>query len=237
MYSDRIEKLISAALISGNLTEKSKQILFRNAQEEGIDLDEFEMVLNARIYEMQEKNTQSTNQNSAHKSNKLGEIRKCPACGAIIVEGLAVCQECGYAFNNIGTGKTIERLFDELQAIGKKEKTIKGVFMNLLSGGVDTTAKKMALISTFPIPNEKSELLDTLSSIQSLSNSKGAKDGILEGDFMPVEDLSYAYWKMYCNCINKAKISFANDIAFKPYFDFYEKELNKSDKKKRFGLF
>ena len=39
MYNERIENLINAALADGELTDKEKQILFRNAQEQGIDLE------------------------------------------------------------------------------------------------------------------------------------------------------------------------------------------------------
>ncbi len=39
------------ALADGELTEKKKQILFKNAEVQGIDLDEFEMVLYARLFE------------------------------------------------------------------------------------------------------------------------------------------------------------------------------------------
>jgi hypothetical protein len=54
MYSEKLEKLINIALADGVLTEKEKQILFKNAEAEGIDLDEFEMVLDARLYEKQQ---------------------------------------------------------------------------------------------------------------------------------------------------------------------------------------
>ncbi|MDR1631664.1 MAG: hypothetical protein LBR97_02095, partial [Dysgonamonadaceae bacterium] len=54
MYSEKLEELINHALADGVLTEKEKQILFKNAEAEGIDLDEFEMVLDARLYEKQQ---------------------------------------------------------------------------------------------------------------------------------------------------------------------------------------
>ena len=55
LYSEKIEGLIDAALADGVLTEKEKQILFKKAQAEGIDLDEFEMVLDARLVELEKK--------------------------------------------------------------------------------------------------------------------------------------------------------------------------------------
>ena len=47
MYNEQLEKLIEMALMDGELTEKEKQVLFKNAEALGIDLDEFEMVLEA----------------------------------------------------------------------------------------------------------------------------------------------------------------------------------------------
>ena len=52
MYSEELEQLIKAALTDGVLTEKERQILFKRAKAEGVDLDEFEMILDARVYEL-----------------------------------------------------------------------------------------------------------------------------------------------------------------------------------------
>jgi hypothetical protein len=45
--SEKLNKLIKFALVDGVLTEKKKSILVKNAIEEGIDIDEFEMYLGA----------------------------------------------------------------------------------------------------------------------------------------------------------------------------------------------
>ena len=55
MYNEQIESLITAALADGVLTEKEKQILFKKAEAMGIDLDEFEMVLDSRLVELKRK--------------------------------------------------------------------------------------------------------------------------------------------------------------------------------------
>ena len=117
MYSDKMEALINAALADGELTEKEKQILFRKAEAEGIDLDEFEMVLDARLFEAnkeQQKEAQAAQQ-AAPKSNKFGDILKCPACGAIVATGSAVCVECGYAFNEDAGTTAMDKLYARLQ--------------------------------------------------------------------------------------------------------------------------
>ncbi|MEY4659601.1 MAG: hypothetical protein RJB36_1367, partial [Bacteroidota bacterium] len=54
MFNEQLEKLIEMALMDGELTEKEKQILFKKAESLGVDLDEFEMVLEAKLFEKQQ---------------------------------------------------------------------------------------------------------------------------------------------------------------------------------------
>lgn len=55
MYNEKIEELINAALTDGILTEKEKLVLYKQAEKEGIDLDEFEMVLNSRLAKIEKE--------------------------------------------------------------------------------------------------------------------------------------------------------------------------------------
>ena len=82
MYDDKLEALISVALADGTLSEKERQVLFKTAREQGIDLEEFEMVLQARIIERQI--AWDGAKRGVSKSDKYGSMRKCPACGAIV---------------------------------------------------------------------------------------------------------------------------------------------------------
>ena len=50
LYDAQLEKLIDLALMDGVLTDKERQILIKKATQLGIDPDEFEMVLDARLY-------------------------------------------------------------------------------------------------------------------------------------------------------------------------------------------
>lgn len=54
-YDPKLEKLIDFALADGELTEKERQVLYAKAMGMGIDLDEFEMVLEAKLYEKKNK--------------------------------------------------------------------------------------------------------------------------------------------------------------------------------------
>lgn len=113
MYNEKIEALIKAALADGELTEKEKQILFKRAESEGIDLDEFEMVLSAKLYE---RNNAPKADITAHKSEKFGDVRKCPSCGSILQSFQIKCDDCGYEFKNVEAVGSAQRLFDLLQA-------------------------------------------------------------------------------------------------------------------------
>ena len=85
MYNDQLDKLIEMALMDGELTEKEKQILFKKAETFGVDLDEFEMVLEAKLFEKKKSiNKEQSATTASPKSNKLGDIRKCPACGSML---------------------------------------------------------------------------------------------------------------------------------------------------------
>lgn len=253
LYNDKIEHLINAALADGELTEKEKQILFRRAEAEGIDLDEFEMVLEARLYETtqaaaekvaaQQAQAQAAQaqaaaaaaaqaaaqQSAAPKSQKFGDIRKCPACGAIVATGSAVCVECGYAFNEDGGTTAMDRLYERLAAIDKKwaEQSQASKIIGMFSGQQEQVQKpqeKLAAIRMFNVPNTRAELLGLLTSLQPLADPKGSKYGYR---MSAVEDLSLGYWDLFVNCINKAKISFANDKAFEPYFNYYNEKTAK----------
>ncbi len=48
-YSDNLEELISMAVADGKITDKERRALVRRAMDEGIDPDEFEMVLDSRF--------------------------------------------------------------------------------------------------------------------------------------------------------------------------------------------
>ena len=71
MYSEEIEKLIKYAIIDGKVSSKERKILLRKAAELGIAKDEFEMVLDARIYEVNNQNKNVEKGFSGQKNNRL----------------------------------------------------------------------------------------------------------------------------------------------------------------------
>lgn len=196
MYSERIENLIKAALADGELTEKEKQILFKNAQAQGVDLDEFEMVLDARLVEL--KKAQQT---SAPQSNKLGDVKKCPACGAIVNSFSGTCADCGYVFENIQANLSSIKLFDLLsKAKGERERK--------------------RIISSFPVPMTKGDLLEFISKLH-------GKVFETDGSLQTIWDDNEAYYEKYSECIEKCKMFFSNDKQLSPYVEEFSRAVKR----------
>lgn len=189
MYNEQIEALISAALADGMLTEKEKQVLFKKAQAQGIDLDEFEIILDARLVEL-EKAEKAKAAAAAPKSNKVGDVKKCPNCGAIVQSYQGVCAECGYAFENI--------------EVNYASKELSNLLMKAKS------EKEMAtIIDTFPIPMEKAALMAFVTWLRPQSTDNQ-------------NPLANSYFKKYAECINKIKVSFANDKELEQFIGFFD---------------
>ena len=124
MYNEQIDKLIEMALMDGELTEKEKQILFKKAESLGLDLDEFEMVLDAKLFEKkQASKSNNTTASAAPVSDKLGDVKKCPGCGAITESFSTKCSDCGTEFRNINASQNITKFFDKLNELeaGREE--------------------------------------------------------------------------------------------------------------------
>jgi hypothetical protein len=190
MYNEQIENLISLALTDGELSEKEKQILFKKAEAAGIDLDEFEMVLDAKLFEKQKSEKPAT---AAPKSDKLGDIRKCPACGAIVQSFTTKCSDCGTEFRNIEASQNIIKFFEKLDKLESNRKEnfydnqkqdsgtsfgtlIKWWFFWWLliplklitfvlnkskpSRWSTTDSRKEEMIMNFPVPNSREEIIE-----------------------------------------------------------------------------
>lgn len=205
MYNEQIESLVKAALTDGVLTEKEKQILFKKAESMGIDLDEFEMVLDARLVELQKAEKEKA-EKSAPKSNKYGDVRKCPSCGAIVPALAGSCPECGYEFSGIDANLSSQKLSDLLlkadEEYNERLSKIRG--WNILDTEIKqeklTEAdqqKKEQIIRSFPIPSTKSDLFEFITSLKpKISGNAQCSD---------------AYFEKYLECIDKARIMFPED--------------------------
>jgi len=166
MYNEKLDKLIEMALMDGELSEKEKQVLFKNAETIGIDLDEFEMVLEAKLFEKQKSMDQEKpkTKEAAPKSDKFGDVKKCPACGSMVQSFQIKCIDCDHEFSNIESSASINKLFEMLNAAEESRSEssfLRDVFSGINGSKVDQ--KKMTIISNFPIPNTKEDIIEFLS--------------------------------------------------------------------------
>lgn len=236
MYSEKIEALISAALTDGVLTEKEKQILFKKAQAEGIDLDEFEMVLDARLVEL-EKAEKEKAAASAPKSTKYGDVRKCPVCGAMVPALAGTCPECGYEFSGVDANLSSRKLAEQIDLIIKESEEKKleiqkeGKLSRIKEKGASRSPMEEALyqisknkderiekaIKHFSIPNTKSDLFEFITSLQ----AKVKQEDRFEA----------AYTTKLNEACDKAKLLFPSESIFEKIIN--EVILEQQQKKKK----
>lgn len=242
MYNEKLEALISAALADGALTEKEKQVLFKNAEAMGIDLDEFEVVLDARLVEIKKKEARENQQyllemekakaaqTSAPKSDKYGDVRKCPACGAIVPSMAAVCPECGQEFTNIKANSTANMLMlkiDEIQAQssvaqrGLNAKDAKTAQRETWAIESQVTSRTVQAIKNFPIPNTREDLIEFMTLC--LSNSRA--------DRQYVDEIAEAWREKFEQLITKARITIPNDPIAEDLIKKYKSKREAVEKK------
>ncbi len=211
MYNPELEDLIDAALTDGVLTEKEKQILFKKARLMGVDLDEFEMVLDARLVK-KKKDEEEKAASSAPKSNKMGVVKKCPACGAMVQSYQGVCPECGYAFENVAINSSVDKLSKSLEKC-------------LIDDEYEDYDKMASKIRSFPVPTSKADIMELIMLIQThLSALKG------KSAFDGVGDYRNACIAKLQECSLKAKIIFPNDPMIQKLVDETEKANSKAER-------
>ena len=215
-----IDNLINMALADGEVTEKERAVILRKAESLGIDKDEVEMILDGKIALMNK--TQTNNPLQQTKTNKVGDIKKCPSCGAPVESFNTKCGECGHEFRGIEASKTISTLFEKLDSIEKERDTIKPGGLTGLLGGLNEAAKqseideiitrkKAALIRNFPIPNTREELLELLHFVYPKINNKAGSDN------------NFNDWKAKFNeIIGRAKFAYKNDKSMLDELLYYE---------------
>jgi hypothetical protein len=74
-------------------------------------------------------------------AEKVGNIRKCPACGVEVPGMTAVCPACGHEFSNVKVSQAVQDFFHKIQS-----ETVE--------------ARKLEMIASFPIPNSREDILE-----------------------------------------------------------------------------
>ena len=111
---------------------------------------------------------------AAPKSTKYGDVNKCPSCGAMIETFSTHCTQCGFEFSGIEASASFTRLMNELNA-ADATRTVSTDFNAAMFGafGDPVTNKKKTIISNFPIPNTKADILEFVTMAAPLAVKKG----------------------------------------------------------------
>lgn len=218
MYSKELEELIEAALADGVLTDKEKQILFKKAKAQGIDLDEFEMVLNARLLKVQQP------QSARPEKEKKGNIITCPNCGAHVSALAGVCPECGHEFTGVKANSSAKLLAEKLEKVtpnvGKRadEDDKQASIWNQMA----------TIVSSFPIPNAKADLFEFAVSMKTKMTIK--LGGIASTSKDAGATLMAAYLNKYHESMIKIMSLYSTDSIFSDLISNYKKDVKKAKK-------
>ena len=127
LYSERLEMLIDAAVADGVVNEKEMKVLARQAVIEQVEPNEFQMVVEARLYERQrqlaaEKRKEVPNPDPAPSAPKPAtpqhrKVNKCPSCGAILNAYAVNCPQCGYLLVNEAKSEKVNEFFAEISPL------------------------------------------------------------------------------------------------------------------------
>lgn len=244
MYSPQLEKLIAFAMADGELSEKEKQILFKKAEAEGIDLDEFEMVLEAKMHQSKPTVTEKQVVEVAPKSDRFVDIKKCPSCGAIAQSFSTRCSDCGHDFKNLESVNSIKEFFRDYQTLESKVvmRQNNGGLLDKVIGSLGdgdwkkaVFTKKKEFIMHFPIPNSKEDILDFLTMAVPLASpaKKSKFSGIKKFGAHFGDDHAKNYdfliaevWIQKCEqLIMKAKFAMKEDKKSLQEVEYYANEL------------
>jgi hypothetical protein len=236
-----IETLIQMALADGDVTEKERTIILRKAESLGIDKDEVEMILDGTIALFHKQ----ANPISASRSNKQGDIKKCPACGGAVKSFNAKCSECGHEFRNVEVNTSIKFFSEKLHLIDatvREEYFKNGLDKTIIPKGplnsetffqktpaviefeIETSSieQKINLINSFPIPNTKEEILEFLVMCVPLASVKlGFWDKMQQNK----SKLKKAWLAKAEELIMRARFSMKDDKKTLDEIEYYAKQL------------
>jgi hypothetical protein len=185
------------------------------------------MVLDGMLFEKQQTVKTASPTVAAPKSEKFGDVKKCPGCGAIVQSFQTKCSDCGHEFSNIGANASIGKLFEMINSCENERESsgIIGIFTNAYGGTDKTTEKKKSIISGFPIPNTKDDILEFLSTAIPNAKQKGNHFTRNNPENKSHNDLA-STWKSKCEqIVMKAKFSMKDDKKTLDEIMAYAKEL------------
>ena len=169
MFSKELENLIQATLEDGILEEYEKAALVKRATAEGVDLTELEIYINSILQKRKKEHDLAENgkQEKIDQKKKEEFGRVCPNCGRQIPPMTVKCV-CGYEIttpgNSVSSVQILSKKLSEITLTESEEKEIEGAAPAAKKGLREKfiADKKIDIISTFPVPNTKEDIIEFL---------------------------------------------------------------------------
>ena len=173
----QLENLIDLLVSDGELSDKEKKVLYKKAIELDVDIDEFEVVLEAKLANVNIANSsKDSSSENKQQSNKEGFIKKSPSCGASVKSFSTNCQDCGHEFRGKESVNSVKKLFNEIDKIEVEERERKRTLVEKLDGDLavmkSIATRQSSIINVFPVPNTKEDLIEFLTIASSEANKK-----------------------------------------------------------------
>jgi len=228
-----LEKYIDFVVADGEVTEKEKNLLIRKAQELNVDLDEMEIILDAKLHMIQkEAQPKEVQAEVPPPAENKPSLVKCPQCAAAIESFSTKCPYCDAEIRDIKTANSVIDFFNKVNELEstREENTANpfkamGKMLSQQLVGNKFKNKKIALIQNFPVPNSKEDILEFLSLAVPLANKRGNfftsqdETNKIFNEYVPV-------WHSKCQqIIMKARFSMKDDKALLNEIESYAKEL------------
>lgn len=219
LLSPKLNQLIAAAIADGEISDMERQVLIRNAQAENVAMDEFVMILEARLFEQRRvlraqedamARAKLEAQPKTQERRRPADSTRCPHCGAPVKLLASRCPECGYDYPVAqgASASAFEKLNAALAAIDNEgAKGLIGKYISLMGAGADTPdklLKKKRVIETFPIPSDKQGIFDFFVACAPLSKPES---------FFQRNGLEGSYKKKAEQVLLKARVVLKDDMA------------------------
>jgi hypothetical protein len=227
-----IEKLIDLALADGQVTEKERNVILKKAAEFGVDADEVEMILDGKLHQLEASKPK--------QKVKAGNIITCPACGATVDSFTSKCIDCGHEYRNTNAVSSAQKLSILLNEASdnirkaKEELQLSGVnkynshLFNPLNIAKEIHTVQATIISSFPVPNTKEDLLEFISLTDAEAKKKTNK---ISGYIFDGSDMIINAWlSKREQIINKSRIIFKDDIHLLKIIENYEANFKENSR-------
>lgn len=154
LFDPQIEKLIDLAVTDGELSDKEKQVLFKKAEAMGIDLDEFEMVLESKLSNIKTKNSRIQNNSDNTGSNNGQKSNDAIMSSQKLTNAIKEIEDRGICEEECECSEDYKELEIQQNQIAKT-------------------------IYDFPVPNAKEDLLDFIIFLRSKINYSEHSDAYM----------------------------------------------------------